>query len=326
MNTRKLISLTLTAILCILLTAGCGSETPDEVEAPAVENTSASPVVTSGQLLKNVSLTLPDEITREDVSDTRAVFRYGGNIIGGIEILNIAGQRDTLPFSDDYRDLTADVTKLVHDGNYDYTLEKATPMSDLEVQIKFWDDHQCFVHYFFFGETVVYDIWADSDILDGQDMISILKTLHSDDIINPQDTAPVNDDMPILNLRIDRPKELTRVPASGTRVLFYSVPMEQVVSGQNVVGGVEAVVDATDFPTIEAQLAALGQRYIGGEFETDAATYSDANVLAKITAASPDAQLTAYVIRVETDTYAVWGTAEVVPEDTLLEIAKSCKY
>lgn len=340
MNIQKLIRLTLAGTLCILLAAGCGNKTSVETEVPtaksttiesttaestATESTTAAPVEISGELLKNVSLSLPDEVTREDVSNTRAVFRHDGNIIGGIEILNIAGQRDTLPFSDDYRDLAEGVTKLVRDDHYDYTLDKATPLADLEVYIIFWGDHQCFAHYFFFGETVVYDIWADNEVLNGQDMISILKTLHSEDIINPQDTAPANED--VLNLRIDLPDGIIRMPSTTTRLLFYNIPsLNEYVTGENVVGGVEVVTDATDFLTMEDQLVALGGRYIGGKFKTEAQPYSDSNVLSRITATSTDVQLVAYVIQVEADTYAVWGTTSVIPEEALLEIAKSCKY
>ena len=137
----------------------------------------------SENLLENVTLELVNGILREDVSDTRAIFKMGEETIGGIEILDIAGQRDTLPYEDDYINLAKNVTALVREGDFDCSVDKATGMSDVEVQLKFWDDGQCFVHYFFFGETAVYDIWADYDVLDGQDMIHVLKTLHSPDII-----------------------------------------------------------------------------------------------------------------------------------------------
>ena len=91
----------------------------------------------SENLLENVTLELVNGILREDVSDTRAIFKMGEETIGGIEILDIAGQRDTLPYEDDYKNLAENVTKLVREGNFDCSVNKATGMSDVEVQLKF---------------------------------------------------------------------------------------------------------------------------------------------------------------------------------------------
>ena len=246
--------------------------------------------------------------------------------IGGIEILDIAGQRETLPYEDDYKNLAENVTKLVREGNFDCSVNKATGMSDVEVQIKFWDDGQCFVHYFFFGETVVYDIWADYDVLDGQDMIHVLKTLHSPDIINPQDENPVNQDVPILNLRIDLPKEIQRMPTTKTRLLFYNVPTpEECVTGEKVVGGVEAVADGSDLTALEVTLADLGREYLGSKYEPAAQEFRSGAV-AKLTLTSPEDKLVCYVVQVEQDAYAVWASTAAIAEDDILKIAESCCY
>lgn len=280
----------------------------------------------SENLLENVTLELVNGILREDVSDTRAIFLMDEETIGGIEILDIAGQRDTLPYEDDYKNLAENVTKLVREGDFDCSVNKATGMSDVEVQLKFWDDGQCFVHYFFFGETVVYDIWADYDVLDGQDMIHILKTLHSPDIINPQDENPVNQDVPILNLRIDLPKGIQRMPTTKTRLLFYNVPTpEECVTGEKVVGGVEAVADGSDLTALEVTLADLGREYLGSEYEPAAQEFRSGAV-AKLTLTSPEDKLVCYVVQVEQDAYAVWASTAAIGEEEILKIAESCCY
>lgn len=280
----------------------------------------------SENLLENVTLELVNGILREDVSDTRAIFKMGEETIGGIEILDIAGQRDTLPYEDDYKNLAENVTKLVREGNFDCSVDKATGMSDVEVQIKFWDDGQCFVHYFFFGETVVYDIWTDYDVLDGQDMIHVLKTLHSPDIINPQDENPVNQDVPILNLRIDLPKGIQRMPTTKTRLLFYNVPtLEECVTGEKVVGGVEAVADGSDLTALEVTLADLGREYLGSKYEPAAQEFRSGAVV-KLTLTSPEDKLVCYVVQVEQDAYAVWASTAAIAEDDILKIAESCSY
>ena len=280
----------------------------------------------SENLLENVTLELVNGILREDVSDTRAIFKMGEETIGGIEILDIAGQRDTLPYEDDYKNLAENVTKLVREGNFDCSVNKATGMSDVEVQLKFWDDGQCFVHYFFFGETVVYDIWADYDVLDGQDMIHILKTLHSPDIINPQDENPVNQDVPILNLRIDLPKGIQRMPTTKTQLLFYNVPTpEECVTGEKVVGGVEAVADGSDLTALEVTLADLGREYLGSKYEPAAQEFRSGAVV-KLTLTSPEDKLVCYVVQVEQDAYAVWVSTAAIGEEEILKIAESCCY
>lgn len=280
----------------------------------------------SKNLLENVTLELVNGILREDVSNTRAIFKMGEETIGGIEILDIAGQRDTLPYEDDYKNLAENVTKLVREGNFDCSVDKATGMSDVEVQLKFWDDGQCFVHYFFFGETVVYDIWADYDVLDGQDMIHVLKTLHSPDIINPQDENPVNQDVPILNLRIDLPKGIQRMPTTKTRLLLYNVPTpEECVTGEKVVGGVEAVADGSDLTALEVTLADLGREYLGSKYEPAAQEFRSGAVV-KLTLTSPEDKLVCYVVQVEQDAYAVWASTAAIGEEEILKIAESCSY
>lgn len=287
---------------------------------------SAAESTASKNLLENVTLELVNGILREDVSDTRAIFKMGEETIGGIEILDIAGQRDTLPYEDDYKNLAENVTKLVREGNFDCSVNKATGMSDVEVQLKFWDDGQCFVHYFFFGETVIYDIWADYDVLDGQDMIHVLKTLHSPDIINPQDENPVNQDVPILNLRIDLPKGIQRMPTTKTRLLFYNVPTpEECVTGEKVVGGVEAVADGSDLTALEVTLADLGREYLGSKYEPVAQEFRSGAVV-KLTLTSPEDKLVCYVVQVEQDAYAVWASTAAIAEDDILKIAESCCY
>ena len=280
----------------------------------------------SENLLENVTLELVNGILREDVSNTRAIFLMDEETIGGIEILDIAGQRETLPYEDDYINLAKNVTALVREGDLDCSVNKATGMSDVEVQLKFWDDGQCFVHYFFFGETVVYDIWTDYDVLDGQDMIHVLKTLHSPDIINPQDENPVNQDVPILNLRIDLPKGIQRMPTTKTRLLFYNVPTpEECVTGEKVVGGVEAVADGSDLTALEVTLADLGREYLGSKYEPAAQEFRSGAVV-KLTFTSPEDKLVCYVVQVEQDAYAVWASTAAIAEDDILKIAESCSY
>lgn len=324
MNLRRNLNIILAAVLCVVSISGCSSRKPTETIASSVEITTSVDEV-SANLLEDVTLTLPENIMREPVSDTRSYFRADGKIIGGIEILDIAGQRDILPFEDEYADLAISVTRQVQDGEYDRSVDKISDLADMAVDIKFRDG-RTFNHFFFFGKKVVYDIWVDHDVLDGQDMISILKTLHSEDIINPQDSTPVNEDMPILNLRIDLPEGILRMPATTTQLLFYDVPLEEYRTGGNVVGGIEAVTNGTDLEALEFLIAALGQKYLGGEYETSAQMYSGINVISRITANSPEAELVSYVVQAGEEVYAIWANTAIIADEDILKIAESCHY
>lgn len=319
-------------LITTLIISGC-----TEGGNSTVQNTQTTPTVAPSEvfdnqlgstislLMENVELQLPDYIERKAVSSSRDYFYNNGKIVGGIELLNTAGQRDTLPNEDEYTELAITVTRQVHDGEYDRSVDKDSAIADVKVEIKFQDE-RTFFHYFFFGENVVYDVWVDHDVLDSQDMISILKTLHSEDIVNPQDNAPANEDTPILNLRIDLPEGMIHVPATSTRILFFDVPWEEYLNRGNAVGGIEDLVDASDLDTLESVIADLGQLHLGKEFVAVAQEFSGTNVVAKVTANSAETELIAYVVEVDGDVYAIWADTAIISEEDILKIAEGCSY
>lgn len=319
-------------LITTLIISGC-----TEGGNGTVQNTQTTPTVAPSEvfdnqlgstislLMENVELQLPDYIERKAVSSSRDYFYNNGKIVGGIELLNIAGQRDTLPNEDEYTELAITVTRQVHDGEYDRSVDKDSAIADVKVEIKFQDE-RTFFHYFFFGENVVYDVWVDHDVLDSQDMISILKTLHSEDIVNPQDNAPANEDTPILNLRIDLPEGMIHVPATSTRILFFNVPWEEYLNRGNAVGGIEALVDASDLDTLESVIADLGQLHLGNEFVAVAQEFSGTNVVAKVAANSAETELIAYAVEVDGDAYAIWSDTTIISEEDILKIAEGCSY
>ena len=319
-------------LITTLIISGCTEGGNSTVQNTQTTSTVAPSEVFDNQLgstisllMENVELQLPDYIERKAVSSSRDYFYNNGKIVGGIELLNTAGQRDTLPNEDEYTELAITVTRQVHDGEYDRSVDKDSAIADVKVEIKFQDE-RTFFHYFFFGENVVYDVWVDHDVLDSQDMISILKTLHSEDIVNPQDNAPANEDTPILNLRIDLPEGMIHVPATSTRILFFDVPWEEYLNRGNAVGGIEDLVDASDLDTLESVIADLGQLHLGKEFVAVAQEFSGTNVVAKVTANSAETELIAYVVEVDGDVYAIWADTAIISEEDILKIAEGCSY
>ena len=318
---RKKLNKVLATALCVFIISGCSGKMPEETELPSIAEAKHH----SDNLLADIMIDLPNNITREDVADSRAYFYVDGVVIGGIEILDIAGQRETLPNEDEYTELAITVTRQVHDGEYDRSVDKDSAIADVKVEIKFQDE-RTFFHYFFFGENVVYDVWVDHDVLDSQDMISILKTLHSEDIINPQDSTPVNEDTPILNLRVDLPEGMIHVPATTTRILFFNVPWDEYLNRGNAVGGVEALADATDLDTLESVIADLVQLHLGNEFVATAQGFSGANAVAKVIANGAETEVIAYVVDVDGDAYAIWADTAIISEEDILKIAETCSY
>lgn len=333
MKLQKSFSIVLAAALCVTMFSGCGSKEPVETtKAPTTEVVSTTAPVAapaaqdSSNFLSGIALTLPKTITREDLSATQACFTADGAVIGGIDILEKAGQREAPVVEEEYVDFAATVTKTVQEGEYDSSVDMDSGMADVVAEIAF-QDGKVYKHYFFFGETVVYDIWADSAVLNGQDMISILKTLRSEDIVNPQDSAPVNEDVPILNLRMEVPSGIIRMPATTSQLLFYNIPsMEQYVTGENVVGGVEAVADVADLKAIETAITAPAEKYLGGAYETASEQYAGTKVVAKITANSAESNVVAFVAQVDDLAYAVWADTSVIAEDGILKIAESLSF
>lgn len=325
---RKISGVILAATLCVIFVSGCSSKKQDENKAPSeIETTSATAdMMVSGSLLENVTLNLPENISRESVSNTRAYFSADGEVTGGIEILNVAGQRDSAQSESEYADLAIAVTKLVRDGEYDCSVDTSSSIADVVADIKFRDG-QTFAHYFFFGENVVYDVWTDYDVLDGQDMISILKTLHSDDIVNPQDSAPANEGVPILNLRTDLPEGILQMPSTTKRLLFYNVPLDEYVTGENVVGGIEQIDTSQNLDALGLTAVNLAQELYGEEFAyTSGEDGSGEEIVAVIFTDSGDTHLVHYIRNVGAECYDVWTDTSIIPKEDALAIAQSCQY
>lgn len=274
------------------------------------------------RLIDCLTLSLPIDITRKHSSPLCDYFFKNDQIVGGIEIIEKPGQRDSTPNEMEYVEIAADVTRSVQNGEYDYSVAIGGA-ANLIVDIAF-PDNQTFMHYFFFGETVIYDIWVDFNVLNTQEMNSILKTLRSEDIINPQDNISVNAEVPILDLRMALPSGIIQMPSTTSQLLFYSSPSsEQYVTGENIVGGIIALKDAVDLGAIEVAVTDSALEYLGNKYKTTSENYKGTKVFAKITANSEENNLVAFVAQVDNQPYAVWAITSIVPEIEILKIAES---
>ena len=270
---------------------------------------------TTSPLLVNLELQLPDSIERKPLSSTREYFYKDGEIVGGIELLDIASQMDSMDL-DAYAELALSVTKTAYDRDYDYMAESS---SDCHAMVSLIShDGKEFYHYFFKGTEIGYDLWIDNNVLDARDMRSYLKTLHSDDIYNPQDHMTTNAEVPLLNLRVTLPDGITYQPVRTTRSLFYS--------GETVVGGVEQIDVSADLDALGTAATTLMQELYGGDFDYISMDLESENIIASIATQQGDSRFVHYIITVGTECYDVWADPMLIMEEDLLEITYSCKY
>lgn len=285
------------------------------IPAESPDATLAGQEDTTSPLLVNLELQLPDAIERKLISSTREYFYKDGEIIGGIELLDIAGQMDSMDL-DAYAELALSVTKTAYDRDYDYMAESS---SDCHAMVSLIShDGKEFYHYFFKGTEMGYDLWIDNNVLDTRDMRSYLKTLHSDDIYNPQDHMTTNAEVPLLNLRVTLPDGITYQPVRTTRSLFYS--------GETVVGGVEQIDVSADLDALGTAATTLMQELYGGDFDYISMDLESENIIASISTQQGDSRFVHYIITVGTECYDVWADPLLITEEALLEITYSCKY
>lgn len=285
------------------------------IPAESPDTTLAGQEDTTSPLLVNLEVQLPDGIERKLISSTREYFYKDGEIIGGIELLDIAGQMDSMDL-DAYAELALSVTKTAYDRDYDYMAESS---SDCHAMVSLIShDGKEFYHYFFKGTEIGYDLWIDNNVLDARDMRSYLKTLHSDDIYNPQDHMTTNAEVPLLNLRVTLPDGITYQPVRTTRSLFYS--------GETVVGGVEQIDVSADLDELGTAATTLMQELYGGDFDYISMDLESENIIASIATQQGDSRFVHYIITVGTECYDVWADPMLIMEEDLLEITYSCKY
>ena len=210
--------------MAVSLLCGCArTEAADpsssaEERSSTVQTTGSAVESTGESLLEGVEITLPDSITRQPVSDTREHFCLDGEVVGGIELLDIAGQMDTMSMGD-YAQQALTVTKAVYDTEYDYMAE-GDSFCKAVVSMSSREGRE-FYHYFFQGEEMGYDVWIDNSVLDTLEMKSCLKTLRAGDLELPQEDMTKNE-TPLLTLRMTLPDGIIKQPKRTTRTLLYS--------------------------------------------------------------------------------------------------------
>lgn len=308
------IQITFVVLAMILsLLPGCARQ---EIPVPSASTADAIYTIQSFSLLESVELELPDTIARQSVSAARDLFYRDGEVVGGIELLDIADRMDTMDLQA-YADQALTVMKAVYDTEYDYMAEMdGSCQAVVSVCAR---DGKAFYHYFFSGNQMGYDIWMDNSVLDSRDMRSCLKTLHSEDLYNPQDFITINQEVPLLNLRVSMPEGVLRQPTKTTRDLFYS--------GTALAGGIEQIDASSDLDILSLTVENVAKELYGREFDcTNKEFTSDGKIAAVFLTDSDDTHVIHYIVSVGAECYDVWADTSIITEENALAIAQSCQY
>lgn len=186
-NHSFLLFLLFTAAILIVL-PGCGKEEATQTVFRAAVSVDAAP-----NALSNVSVALPEGVTRETVSTVQHDFILDGKQIGGIALVDIPKE-----LLDSPREGLFDIAELLRQQ-----LMPDIPAEDVEVmscggnqnaymELTTGPDEIVYFHYLFRGINNTYDVWFNWNLLD-QDSDLIYETISS---VTGEDILPENNENP----------------------------------------------------------------------------------------------------------------------------------
>lgn len=363
MNRIRFLRLGLAIALMGTILAGCGavnqqqtvpteekpaetavSEKPAETTLPEQEAETTTPVTlpqSSGRtLLQKLTLTLPINVTREAVSDTRDYFVLNGEVVGGIalvDLMDLEGQPDPQEVLGQCQELAISVTQEVYPKEYDSISGSSAEYCQYETSLVSADGSE-FNHYFVYGRESDYDIWLDaryhyleSDLVPlpaGE--VSVLASMASEDFLSKEEIQKVSYDSTVLEedgriqtMSVDIPESIQHETVSSTRILFRS--------GETIIGGIEQIRarrhHGVDLWALRMAVQDFSGKLLGKEFGPLRESYVETRpAVGRIRITSGDQNLTHYIVFLEDQTYTVWGDPTFIDEETLLSIAVTCKY
>ena len=146
-----------------------------------------------------------------------------------------------------------------------------------------------------------------------------VQQIEADDLYNPQDYVTVNEETPILNLRMMLPDGVTWQPKLTTRGLLYI--------GETLAGGIEQLAVSKDLDTLGKAATNLSVELYGGDFSyTSMGHESGTQVIAEFYTENADTHIVHYILNVGNECYDVWTDTAVISEKDAWDIAQSCQY
>lgn len=165
-------------VMSLLLLTGCGQEDTTTVSVNAT-----LPIEVDSEALSNVSVDLPEEITRETISDIQHDFIKDGKQVGGIVIVDISDEMLESP-----RENTINLVALLGEqlmpaiAPEDIKFQYAGGNNYAFMEIATGKNGTQFIHYIFRGTDYCYDVWFDAKEVKKRTIDEILESVHSEDI------------------------------------------------------------------------------------------------------------------------------------------------
>lgn len=167
--------------ISLLFLVGCGKK---DSTGPVVKATGSIEV--AAEILNNVSVTLPEGITRENVSNIQHDFIQNGKQVGGIVILDIPNEMLDSPYDSLFQipgllgqqlmpDKDLDDIAFIGAGGNDYAYMEISTGNVNGTDISY-------VHNVLRGKENNYDVWFDYKAVKQETINAILASISSDDI------------------------------------------------------------------------------------------------------------------------------------------------
>lgn len=173
--------------LCLLFTAaflimlpGCRKEKPAQTVVRAAANVDASP-----DALSNVSVTLPEGMTRETVSNIQHDFILDGRQVGGIVIVDVSNELLDSPRGDNLLKITGILGEQLMSQENPDEIEFICAGGNKSAYIEIFTgsgEQIRYCHYLFRGEANNYDVWFNYGLVDEETIAEIIATVSADDI------------------------------------------------------------------------------------------------------------------------------------------------
>lgn len=165
-------------IACLML-FGCSKE-----ESVTSFVNATSPIEADAETLNNISVTLPDSMTRETVSNIQHDFIQDGKQVGGIVIVDISDEMLDSPRGDNLLKITDVLGEQLmpqeNPGDIEFMCAGGNDFAYLEIYTGGQQIRYC--HYLFRGEENNYDVWFSYDLVDEETISEIISTVSADDI------------------------------------------------------------------------------------------------------------------------------------------------
>lgn len=162
----------------MMILFGCSKEEPVTNIVNAV-----SPIEADAEILNNISVSLPDNMTRETVSNIQHDFIQDGKQVGGIVIVDISSEVLDAPYGNMLHISDLLNQQLMPNENPDKTMFMGAGGNEYAYMEVYTGDNQIrYFHYLFRGEAHNYDVWFACDLIDADTIFEIIASISADDI------------------------------------------------------------------------------------------------------------------------------------------------